>query len=115
MMPPSITSLGLLVSLPLLAVSQCQAQFDSGCLFMVLVMTDAEYTAFPLHVDAGENAIQRPVVVPPVLPPLGANVMLRDGFNRTLAHHEAWVTVPRSPTCFFCSSPSQPFLLTSRE
>ena len=74
-----------------IAASQCQTQFDSGCLFMV--MTDAEYAAFPLHVDAGGQAIQRPTVVPPVLPPIDANGMLRDGFNRALAHHEAWVTV----------------------
>jgi hypothetical protein len=32
-------------------------------------------------------------VVPPVLPPIDANAMLRDGFNRALAHHEAWVTL----------------------
>ena len=68
-----------------IAASQCQTQFDSGCLFMV--MTDAEYAAFPLHVDAGGQAIQRPTVVPPVLPPIDANAMLRDGFNRALAHH----------------------------
>ena len=74
-----------------IAASQCQTQFDSGCLFMV--MTDAEYAAFPLHVDASGNAIQRPTVVPPKLPPLDAPAMLRDGFTRALAHHEAWVTV----------------------
>lgn len=51
-----------------IAASQCQTQFDSGCLFMV--MDNAEYAAFPLHVDAGGNAIQRPTVVPPKLPPL---------------------------------------------
>ncbi len=56
-------------------------------------MADEEYAAFPLHVDAGRNAIQRPAVVPLVLIPLDANAMLRDGFNRALAHHEAWVTV----------------------
>jgi hypothetical protein len=114
-----------------IAASQCQTQFDSGCLFMV--MTDAEYAAFPLHVDAGGQAIQRPTVVPPVLPPIDANGMLRDGFNRALAHHEAWITVratywPRSlnlcchkirwlcaiPNMLFCSSPSPTFLLTSR-
>ena len=53
-----------------IAASQCQTQFDSGCLFMV--MTDAEYAAFPLHVDASGNTIQRPTVVPPKLPPLDA-------------------------------------------
>jgi hypothetical protein len=51
-----------------IAASQCRTQFDSGCLFMV--MTDAEYAAFSLHVDASGNAIQRPTVVPPKLPPL---------------------------------------------
>jgi hypothetical protein len=89
-------------------------------------MPDAEY-------DAGGNAIQRPAVVPPVLSPLDANAMLRDGF----AHHEAWVTVrakllaaviksvlphdlmhgfARSPTRFFAPHPPSPsyFLLTSR-
>ena len=74
-----------------IAASQCQTQFDSGCLFMV--MDNAEYAAFPLHVDAGGNAIQRPTVVPPKLPPLDAPAMLRDGYTRALAHHEAWVTV----------------------
>jgi hypothetical protein len=74
-----------------IAASQCQTQFDSGCLFMV--MMDEEYAPFPLHMDVGGNAIQRPAVVPPVLPPLDANATLRDGFNRALAHHEAWVTV----------------------
>jgi hypothetical protein len=115
------------------AASQGQTQSDSGCLFMVIA--DEEYAAFPLHVDAGGNAIQRPAAVPPVLPPLDTNAMLRDGFNRALAHHEAWVTVRakllaaviksvllpqdlmalRDPQhAFFCFSPSQPFLLTSR-
>jgi hypothetical protein len=56
-------------------------------------MTDEEYAAFPLQVDAGGNVIQRPAVVPSVLLPLDANAMLRDGFNLAFAHHEAWVTV----------------------
>jgi hypothetical protein len=60
-----------------IAASQCKTQFDSGCLFMV--MTDEGYAAFPLHVDAGGNAIQRPAVISPVLHPLDANAMLRDG------------------------------------
>ncbi len=53
-----------------------------------MVMTDEEYDAFPLHVDAAGHAIQRPAVVPPVLPPIDANAMLRDGFNRALTHHD---------------------------
>ena len=69
MMPASITSLGLLAFFPLQPASvKRQTQFDSGCLFMV--MTDAEYAAFPLHVDASGNAIQRPTVVPPKLSPI---------------------------------------------
>jgi hypothetical protein len=68
-----------------IVASQCQTQFDPGCLFMV--MTNAEYAA------GGGNANQRPVVVHPILPPLDANAMLRDGFNRALAHYDALVTV----------------------
>ena len=67
-----------------IAASQCQTQFDSGCLFMV--MTDTEYAAFPLHVDAGGNAIQRPTVVPlnfPQLMPLPCSVTGIPGLSHT--------------------------------
>ena len=74
-----------------LAILQCQTQHVSGCLFMV--QTDAEYDAFPLHWDAQQQAIQRPAVAFPTIPPHDAPAMIRDGYTRALAHHEAWVTV----------------------
>jgi hypothetical protein len=58
-----------------------------------MVQTDAEYAAFPLHWDAGGQAIQRPAVEFPPIPPHDAPAMIRDGYIRALAHHEAWVTV----------------------
>ena len=74
-----------------IAILQCQTQHVSGCLFMV--QTDAEYAAFPLHWDAGGQAIQRPVVEFPTIPPHDAPAMIRDGYTHALAHHEAWVNV----------------------
>jgi hypothetical protein len=63
-----------------LAILQCQTQHVSGCLFMVQTDADAEYTAFPLHWDAGAGGqrtgyptIQHPTTccgVPPHPPPM---------------------------------------------
>jgi hypothetical protein len=58
-----------------------------------MVQTDAEYAAFPLHWDAGGQAIQRPAVKFPPIPLHHAPATICDGYTRALAHHDAWVNV----------------------
>jgi hypothetical protein len=90
-MPASITSLGLLAFFPLQPASDKPSLTLAACSW--LLTEDAEYAAFPLHVNASGNAIQRPTVVSPKLPPIDAPAMLRDGYTRALVYNDAWVTV----------------------
>ncbi len=68
-----------------LAILQCQTQHVSECLFMV--QTDAEYDAFPLHWDAQQQALQRPAVACPPIPPHDAPAMIRGATGIPVLSH----------------------------